>query len=342
MTSVVKRPSLGPRVRGLRIKELPRDKLIAIAYANTLDELLNTLKTIYEITLDRLTKENIRELRGELIKIYLDKVRSVYLGSDRDAKEVILSSLKFFEYENIRNIAVAIKAGKNPEDFVFWAPLEFTRRRHIVAGLLGVKNLEDMRERLRQLKHPAYKAFELAARYGEDKLSIFIDRQWIEDFSKATIAKKDRSFQVFTEDLKEYFNVLLALRSRLWGLSEEVGELVVGKPTPMVISAARDPPTRFLENATSVPWGRILVDMVAEMPTLENIAIAMDNIYPAYVRKLADIYMVKFSEFSLGALAARLEYMRAEVMAVVRAASLIAEGVSLEKRRKIFEALARV
>ncbi|MFN3804092.1 MAG: V-type ATPase subunit [Pyrobaculum sp.] len=341
MTFVAKRPSLGPRVRGLRIKELPRDKLIAIAYANTLDELLNTLKTAYGITLDRLTKENIGELRGELIKIYLDKIRSIYLGSDKDAKEVVLSSLKFFEYENIRNIAIAIRAGKSPDDFVFWAPLEFTRRRHIVASLLGVKNLEDMRERLRQLKHPAHRAFELAARYGEDKLSIFVDRQWIEDFSKATIAKKDRSFQMFTEDLKEYFNVLITLRSRLWGLSEEVGELVVGKPTPMVTSAAKDPPARFLENATSVPWGRVLVDIVAEMPTLENIAIAMDNIYPAYVRKLADTYMVKFSEFSLGALAARLEYMRAEVMAIIRAASLIAEGVSLEKRRKIFEALAR-
>jgi len=67
----------------------------------------------------------------------------------------------------------------------------------------------------------------------------------------------------------------------------------------------------------------------------------MDNIYPAYVKKLSDIYTVRFSEFSLGALATHLEYMRAEVMTLMRVASLLAEGVPAEKRRKVFEPLTR-
>jgi V/A-type H+-transporting ATPase subunit C len=33
--------------------------------------------------------------------------------------------------------------------------------------------------------------------------------------------------------------------------------------------------------------------------------------------------------------------MRAEVMTLIRAASLLAEGVPLEKRRRIFEALVK-
>ncbi|MEZ0319907.1 MAG: V-type ATPase subunit [Pyrobaculum sp.] len=343
MSSVLKRPSLGPRVRGLRTRELSRDKLISLIYANTLDEFLNFLKTTsYHITLDKLTKENLKDLRGELIRTYLDRVRSIYLGSRGDAKNVILASLKYFEYDNIRNVTVSIKAGKNPEEFVLWEPLEFTKRRHVVSNLIGAKNLEEVSERLRQMKHPAAKAFELAAKYGEDKISVFIDRQWLEDYINNSLTQKDKSLNSFVLDLAEYFNSLIAIRARVWGLSEEVEELVVGKPTPLVLSAVRDPPTKFLEQAEARPWGRILVDIVAGSPSLENIAVAMDNIYPAYVKSLADIYIVKFSEFSLGTLAAHLEYLRAEVTTILRAAALLAEGISVEKRRQIFEPLTRL
>jgi V/A-type H+-transporting ATPase subunit C len=342
MSEVIRRPYLGPRVRGLRIRELPRDKLISLIYANTLDEFLNVLKTTtYNITLDKLTRDNLIDLRRALVRTCLERVKSIFLGSGSDAQSVILSSLKFFEYENIRNLAIAVKAGKNPEDFILWEPLEFTRRRYVVANLLGARSIEEIGERLRQMKHPAYKAFELATKYGEDKLSIFLDRQWVEDFSTSHIAKKDKTLNAFTTDLKEYINTLIALRARLWGLTEELGELLIGKPSPIVQSAVRDPPTRFLENASAEPWGKLLVDIVAEAPTLENIVIAMDNIYPAYIKQLADIYIARFSEFSLGALAAHIEYLRAEVMTLIRAASLLVEGVPVEKRRKIFEPLIR-
>jgi V/A-type H+-transporting ATPase subunit C len=342
MSSVLRRPALGPRVRGLRIRELPRDKLISLIYANTPDEFLNILKTTpYSVTIDKLTRENIEDLRKGLVRIYLERIKSLFLGASGDAKTVIMASLKYFEYENIRNLVIAVKAGKNPEDFIIWEPLEFTRRRHIVAGLLGVKSVEEIGERLRQIRHPAYKAFELASRYGEEKISIFLDRQWIYDFSTTAPTSKDKSLHAFVTELKEYFNTLIAVRARIWGLTEELNELVVDKPTPLVMSAVRDPPAKFLENAGSTPWGRILLDLVAEAPTLENISIAMDNIYSAYVKRLSDIYTARFSEFSLGALAAHLEYMRAEVMTLIRAASLLVEGVPAEKRRKVFEPLTR-
>jgi V/A-type H+-transporting ATPase subunit C len=342
MSSVLRRPALGPRVRGLRVKELPRDKLISLIHANTPDEFLNILKTTpYSVTIDKLTRENIHDLRKELIKIYIERIKSLFLGASGDAKAVIMASLKYFEYENIRNLVIAVKAGKNPEDFIIWEPLEFTRRRHIVAGLLGVKSVEEIGERLRQIRHPAYKAFELASKYGEEKISIFLDRQWIYDFSTTAPTSKDKSLHAFVTELKEYFNTLIAIRARIWGLTEELNELVVDKPTPLVMSAVRDPPAKFLENVGSTPWGRILLDLVAEAPTLENISVAMDNIYSAYVKRLSDTYTARFSEFSLGALAAHLEYMRAEVMTLIRAASLLVEGVPAEKRRKVFEPLIR-
>jgi V/A-type H+-transporting ATPase subunit C len=342
MSSVFRRPALGPRVRGLRIKELPRDKLISLIYANTLDEFLNILKTTpYSIAIDKLTRENLEDLRKGLVRAYLERIKSIFLSASSDVKAVIMSSLKYFEYENIRNLTIAVKAGRNPEDFIIWEPLEFTRRRHVVASLLGAKSIEDIGERLKQIRHPAYKAFELASKYGDEKISVFLDRQWIHDFSTAAPTSKDKSLHDFVTELKEYFNILIAIRARIWGLVEELNELIVDKPTPLVASAVKDPPAKFLENAGGTPWGRILLDLVAEAPTLENISIAMDNIYPAYVKKLSDIYTVRFSEFSLGALATHLEYMRAEVMTLMRAASLLAEGVPAEKRRKVFEPLTR-
>jgi V/A-type H+-transporting ATPase subunit C len=342
MSSVLRRPALGPRVRGLRIKELPRDKLISLIYANTLDEFLNILKTTpYSIAIDKLTRENLEDLRKGLVRAYLERIKSIFLGASSDVKAVIMSSLKYFEYENIRNLTIAVKAGRNPEDFIIWEPLEFTRRRHVVASLLGAKSIEDIGERLKQIRHPAYKAFELASKYGDEKISVFLDRQWIHDFSTTAPTSKDKSLHDFVTELKEYFNILIAIRARIWGLVEELNELIVDRPTPLVASAVKDPPAKFLENAEGTPWGRILLDLVAEAPTLENISIAMDNIYPAYVKKLSDIYTVRFSEFSLGALGAHLEYMRAEVMTLVRVASLLAEGVPAEKRRKVFEPLTR-
>jgi V/A-type H+-transporting ATPase subunit C len=342
MSSVLRRPALGPRVRGLRIKELPRDKLISLIYANTLDEFLNILKTTpYSIAIDKLTRENLEDLRKGLVRAYLERIKSIFLGAGSDVKAVIMSSLKYFEYENIRNLTIAVKAGRNPEDFIIWEPLEFTRRRHVVASLLGAKSIEDIGERLKQIRHPAYKAFELASKYGDEKIGVFLDRQWIHDFSTTAPTSKDKSLHDFVTELKEYFNILIAIRARIWGLVEELSELIVDKPTPLVASAVKDPPAKFLENAGGTPWGRTLLDLVAEAPTLENISIAMDNIYPAYVKKLSDIYTVRFSEFSLGALATHLEYMRAEVITLMRAASLLAEGVPAEKRRKVFEPLTR-
>ncbi|MEM4081160.1 MAG: V-type ATPase subunit [Pyrobaculum sp.] len=342
MSSVIKRPYLGPRVRGLKIKALPREKLISLIYANSLDEFINILKTTqYNITIDKLTYQNFHEFRKNLINTYLDRIKSIFLGSGTDVKSVIYLHLRYFEYDNIRNLAIAIKSGKNPEDFIIWEPLEFTRRRHILAALLGARSIEEVGERLKQLKHPAHKAFELSSKYGEDRLSIFLDRQWIEDFYSIAASQKDKSLQTFADDLKEYFNVVIVLRARLWGLTEEVNELIVGRPTPLVLSAVKDPPARFLENTATAAWGKLLIDLVAESPTMENIAVALDNMYPAYVKKLSDIYIVRFSEFSLGALAAQLEYMKAEVLMLVKAAALLSEGVAAEKRGRIFEPLVR-
>lgn len=343
MIPAARRPALGPRIRGIRAKALPRDKLVALTYSNTLEEYLNVLRTtLYAVSLERGSPESIGELRRALVRAYLDRVRGLYGGLSGGAREVAKASLAYFEYDNIRNVVTAIRAGKNPEEFVVWEPLDVIGRRHVVAQLLGARGPDDLADRLKAMEHPAYRAFELAARYGMEKLSFFLDRQWIEAFLRKGRRIGDASFKAFVKDLGEYVNVLILLRARLWGLAEELEELLVGAPTEVTRSALQDPPARFLELAgEKTVWGRTLVELVAGEPTLEKIAVALDNTYPAYMKALADTYVIRYSEFSLGALAAGLEYMRSETVAVIRAAAMVAEGVSQEKRREVFEPLIR-
>lgn len=343
MIPAARRPALGPRVRGIRIKVLPRDKLVALAYSNTLEEYINVLRTTpYAVSMDKAASESVGELRRVLVRIYLDRIRGLYAGLSGGAKEVARASLMYFEYDNIRNVATAIRAGKNPEDFVLWEPLDFTGRRYVITQLLGARGPEDLAERLRAMGHPAHRAFELAARYGMEKLSFFLDRQWIEDFLRRGRRVGDRSFGAFAKEVSEYVDVLIVIRARLWGLTEELQELMVGTPTEAVKSALRDPPAKFLEAVgEGTTWGKALVGLVAGEPTLEKMAVALDNMYPAYMRTLADIYVARYSEFSLGALAAGLEYMRAETVALTRAAAMVAEGVPQEKRREVFEPLIK-
>lgn len=346
MSSVLKRPSLGPKVRSLKSRVLPKDKAIALAYANTPDEFLNILRTTeYQISIDKLDENTLKDLREQIIHIYMNRVRDLYLGSPQDGREVIKLHLKRFEYENIQYIITAIKSGKSPEEFVVWEPLEFTGRRYIIASLLSARSVEEVGERLKSLRHPASEAFDLMQKFGYDKSAIFIDRQWIIDYTKSLKESKDRSLERLISALIAYFDLMLAVRAKLWGLSqEELDSLTVGMPSGLLRdifdSIARGEIARTLDLISNLrPWGQVITSLVSEEPTFENLSVALDNAYPAIMRRLADICVAECSEFSLGALLAELEYARAETMLIIKSAAMLVEGVSVEKRRSYFAPL---
>ncbi|MBP1448528.1 MAG: ATPase, partial [Thermoproteus sp.] len=236
----------------------------------------------------------------------------------------------------------ALRSGRNPEDYVILEPLEFIGRRYVVASLLGAKNVEEVGERLRAMRHPAAEAFALMQKYGYDKATIFIDRQWILDYIKFLKEIKDKSLERIIDGLSVYFDLNLAVRARLWGLSaEELAELGVGipaDPAKAVLEAvAKGEIARALEALSGLsPWGSLISSLASEEPTLEGLSIVLDNAYPAVIRRLADMCIAECSEFALGSLLAALEYLRAEAMLIIRAAAMIVEGVSLEKRRSYF------
>ncbi len=349
MSSILRRPSLGPRVRGLRVKILPKDKAIALAYANTPDEYLNVLRTTqYQVPIDRLTQETMKDLREYVIKTYMENVKELYLGAPEDGREVIKLHLKRFEYENIEYIITAIRSGKNPEDFIIMAPLEFTGRRYVVASLLGARSIEEVGERLKALRHPAAEAFDLMQKFGYDKFTIFIDRQWILDYTKSLSEIKDRSVTRLIDTLTTYFDIVLAVRSKIWGLSpEEISALTTGMPSGIVKdifdATARGEVAKTLDLISNIkPWGQVIASMASEEPTFENLSVVLDNAYPAIMRRLADTCIVECSEFSLGSLLSSLEYMRSEAMLIIKAAAMLVEGVSVEKRRSYFAPLTLI
>ncbi|MGC8972857.1 MAG: V-type ATPase subunit [Thermoproteus sp.] len=349
MSSILRRPSLGPRVRGLRVKSLPRDKAVALAYASSPDEYLNVLRTTqYQVSVDKLTKDTLNDLREQIIKTYMNNVKELYLGAPEDGREVIRLHLRRFEYENIEYIITAIRSGKNPEDFVITEPLDFTGRRYVVTSLLGARSVEEVGERLKALGHPAAEAFELMQKFGYDKFTIFIDRQWILDYTKFLKELKDKSIDRLVNTLTTYFDVVLAVRAKIWGLSpEEIASLTTGMPSGVVKeifdATARGEVARTLDLISGIkPWGQVIASMASEEPTFENLSVVLDNAYPAIMRKLADACIVECSEFSLGSLLASLEYMRAEAMLIVKAAAMLVEGVSVEKRRSYFAPLTLI
>lgn len=346
MSSILRRPGLGPKIRAIRVRALPKEKALALAYAATADEFLNVLRTTsYAVTLDKLDRESLRELRRQVIEVYMNTVKNIYLGTPQSAKAVIRQHLHRFEFENIQYIVTALRSGRNPEDYVILEPLEFIGRRYVVASLLGAKNVEEVGERLRAMRHPAAEAFALMQKYGYDKATIFIDRQWILDYIKFLKETRDKSLERIIDGLSVYFDLNLAVRARLWGLSaEELAELSVGIPAgpakAVLEAVAKGEIARALEALSGLsPWGSLISSLASEEPTFERLSVVLDNAYPAVVRRLADMCVVECSEFALGSLLATLEYLRAEAMLIIRAAAMIVEGVSLEKRRSYFAPL---
>jgi V/A-type H+-transporting ATPase subunit C len=349
MSSILRRPSLGPRVRGLRVKSLPKDRAIALAYAGSSDEYLNVLRTTqYQVSIDKLTQETLKDLRDQVIKTYMDNVKELYLGMTEEGREIVRLHLRRFEYENIEYIITAIRSGKNPEDFVVTEPLDFTRRRYIVTSLLGARSVEEVGERLRALGHPAAGAFELMQKFGYDKFTIFIDRQWIMDYTKSLSKFNDKSIYKLVNTLTTYFDVVLAVRAKIWGLSpEEIASLTVGASSGaargIFDATARGEIAKALDLISGIkPWGQVVASIASEEPTFENLSIVLDNAYPAIMRKFADASIVEDSEFSLGSLLASLEYARAEAMLIIKAAAMLVEGVSVEKRRSYFAPLTLI
>ncbi|MEL9991804.1 MAG: V-type ATPase subunit [Thermoproteus sp.] len=349
MSSILRRPALGPKVRALRVKSLPKDKAIALAYANNPDEYLNVLRTTqYQVSIDKLTSETLKDLRDQIIHTYMINIKEIYLGSPKDGKEVIKLHLRRFEYENIEYIITAIRSGKNPEDFIMTEPLDFTGRRYVISSLLGARSIEEVGERLRALRHPASEAFDLMQKFGYDKFTIFLDRQWILDYTKSLSELNDRSINRLIDALTTYFNVVLAVRARLWGLSpEEITSLTAGMPSGIIgeifNAVARGEIAKALDLISGIkPWGQVVASLTSEEPTFENLSVVLDNSYPAIMRRLADTCMVECSEFSLGALLSSLEYMRSEAMLIIKSAAMLIEGVSVEKRRSYFAPLTLI
>ncbi|WP_243675377.1 V-type ATPase subunit [Vulcanisaeta distributa] len=173
---VIKLTALGPRVRGgLRARYLSRDKLSALILAQSLDDAVNVLKgTEYGgDVLERLGKivdeaQVTNEVRSHVIR----SISSLASSVPSPASAVLKSYLMRFELENVKVIAKSLMRGGlegvgSVEGLVNVTVEEELGRRHVLAAIMSVRDVEDLRNKLMELQHPAGPALDTFIKVGK-------------------------------------------------------------------------------------------------------------------------------------------------------------------------------
>lgn len=265
---VIKLTALGPRVRGgLRARYLSKDKLNALILAQTLDDAVNVLKgTEYGgDALERLGKivdeaQVTNEVRSHIIR----SISSLASSVPSPASTILKSYLVRFELENVKVIAKSLtrglEGGGSLEGLINVTVEEELGRRHVLAAIMSVRDVEDLRNKLMELQHPAGPALDIFLRiskqypqYNVMLIDTLIDKAFIEYLMR--LARIDYSVNRFIKELVDFYNLNVILRSKLWGISQElINELAIrsGAVFSTAVKIYGESPTRILEEMASV------------------------------------------------------------------------------------------
>ena len=338
---VTKLTALGPRVRGLRARYLSRDKLNALVLAQTLDDAINVLKgTDYGDILERLGKivseaQVTNEVRTYLVRTISSMASSV----PSPASTVLKSYLMRFELENIKVIAKSLmrglESGESVESLVNVAVEEELGRRHVLAAIMSVRDVEDLRNRLIELQHPAGPALDGFLRiskqypqYGIMLLDTFIDRAFIEYLMR--LMRIDYSVSRFIKELVDFYNLNVILRGRLWGLSQElINELAIhsGPVFSTAFKIYGESPTRILEEVAAVFPAIDQLIKVAGSSDLRSLVQYLGPFSYRFAKDLEEAMVSLFTEFSPGAALAAVHFRFTEGDLVIALLNAFLEGV---------------
>ncbi|WP_054854786.1 V-type ATPase subunit [Vulcanisaeta sp. JCM 16161] len=258
---VIKLTALGPRVRGLRARYLSKDKLNALILAQTIDDAVNVLKgTEYGEVLERLGKiideaQVTNEVRSHVIR----SISSLASSVPSPASTVLKSYLMRFELENVKVIAKSLvrglEGGGSIEGLVNVTIEEELGRRHVLAAMMSVRDVEDLRNKLMEIQHPAGSALDsflkISKQYPQYNVMLIdtlIDKAFIEYLMR--LARIDYSVNKFIKELVDFYNLNVILRGRLWGVSQElINELAIrsGAVFSTAVKIYGESPTRILE-----------------------------------------------------------------------------------------------
>ena len=346
---VIRLTALGPRVRGLRARYLTKDKLNSLILAQTVDDAINVLKgTDYGEVLERLGKitsetQVTNEVRSHIVKI----ISSMAMSVPEPASTVLRSYLIRLELENVKIIAKSLikgLEGTSLEGSINVSVEEELGRRHILAMLLSSRDVEDLRNKLLELRHPAgtaldsfLKVSKQAPQYSAMLIDTFIDKSFIEYLSR--LSRVDYSLKKFIQSLIDYYNINIILRGKLWELPQElVNELVIrsGTVAPTALKIYGESPTRLLEAVANVFSA---LDQLIKVAGSSDLRLLVQYLGPFSYRFSKDLedYMISlFTEFSPGAALAAVHFKFMEGELVITLINAFLEGLSRDFVIKLY------
>ncbi len=347
MSSVLRAPSLGPLVRGIKASLLSPEKALGLAQSRSIDEYLNNLRnTQYAVSLTSIDAESFPKFRSEVISIYVRRLQHAWNMAGGKARRAVELSLVPVEYENLRTIIHGIFMNRDVSGRLVLEPLDVARKRHRIVYAAGASSMDDLVERLRLLTYGYLsESLRQAIASGDlSKMDVDVDVATLLHMYRLVSDVGDRSLWYAAENVMSYYAVLIMLRSKLWRVPiEPYTRLLVEK---MGLLSPRFSQGIIDENLDEVAsglleytWGSEVLRYV-ERATIEGFVNALDNASPIVYRNIAYSTLVKYSEFSVGALYAYLENLRVDMKLILQSASMILEGVPVEEATKIFRPLS--
>jgi len=347
--------SLGPRVRGVRSRLLTKDKLRAIIYAESLDDVVNVLRdTGYKSVIERIEKiTSPEEITKEFKTAVIQDLVQLALGSPPQARYLLSVYLLKFEIENIKIVAKCLHEGKERRDMerlVNTYIAEIMGRRHVLAYILGARDLEDLGTKLRELYHPAAEAFENMLKLIKARpqlalciIDTLLDSVYLSRLYTITTSKlmRDNSAMDVVRTLVDFYNISLLLRAKLWNLPLDLVQGFVVPFGPVGTNFARyygEPVVRVLEELSTNPLITTLTT-IAKGVELETIVQKLSIAQFKAAQSLSTSIVTKYSPASPGAAlsVAYVKDLEAELVATI--VRCFVEGVSKALIRSHFEAV---
>ncbi|MFB6470563.1 MAG: V-type ATPase subunit [Vulcanisaeta sp. AZ3] len=346
---IVRLTALGPRVRGLRARYLTREALNTLIHAQTIDDAMNALKsTDYGAIIERLGKVASEDQVANEVRTHIIKFISLLAASvPEPASTVLRSYLMRLEFENVKVIARSLISGfegKPIEGLINIAVEEELSRRHILAMIMGVRDIEDLRNRLLEIRHPAGPALDSFLRinkqfpqYSIMLIDTLIDKAFIEFLSR--LIRIDNSVSKFVQSLVDYYNVNILLRSKLWSLPQEmVNELIIreGPVASIALKVYGEAAARILEDVVTVfPLIDELIKVAgsSDLRSLVQYLGPFDYVFSKY---LEERMISLFTEFSPGAALAAVHFKFVEGELVIALLNAFLEGLSRDFVIKLY------
>ncbi|GEM_PF-486336 len=341
---------LGPRTRGVKAKLLGREKLSALIYAESLDDVVNILRdTSYRAVVEKFGKEFtsgefMREVKTAVIKDIVDLALMCPIAT----RTTLITYLLKFEIDNVKIIAKGLHEGKDRRDIEKLVNVyveEVLGRRHVLAYILGARDLEDLGAKLKELAHPAAEFFEHIMKLIKLKpeltlcaIDTLLDRAYLERLYNTImgIYGRDVSILHVIRCMINYYNLNILLRGKLWNLPLELVNEFVIKAGYIGTNFARlyaETLTRIFDELSTDPVVSTLMS-VARVSEIENAVQYLSLINFKAFSKIASEILARYGEFAPGAALAISHLKDLESDLIISITNAFIEGIPKDLIRK--------